>query len=127
MNRCCASLIATNHARCATNEYSRVISGTNDPCRVWTVGTPVSTAAASVENGEWTCSTSKRSAASTRLNIVCVVSRMMSLIAAEPGACSKTYSRRALVCESPVANSVTSCPASASPSASSATTHSIPP
>ena len=72
------------------------------------MGTPVSTDAASVENGEWTCRTSNRSAACWRLNNVWVVSRTMSLIAADPGACSKTYSRRALVCESPVANSVTS-------------------
>jgi hypothetical protein len=52
---------------------------------------------------------------------------MMSLMRSEPGACSNTYSRLAFVLESPVANSVTSCPASASPSASNATTHSIPP
>ena len=62
-----------------------------------------------------------------RLKSVWVVSSAMSLIRAEPGACSKTYSSRAFVLESPVANSVTSCPASARPSASSATTHSIPP
>src|ERR671930_1880636 len=103
------------------------MSSVNEPCRVCTVGTPVSTAAASAENGLCTCTTSNRSRASCRANTVCVVSRTMSLIALEPGAWSTTYSSLASVCESPVANSVTSCPASASPSASRATTHSIPP
>ena len=43
------------------------------------------------------------------------------------GALSKTDSSRARVCESPEAKSVTSCPSATRPSASSATTRSIPP
>ena len=43
------------------------------------------------------------------------------------GASSKTAASFARVRESPEAKSVTSCPASASPSASSETIHSIPP
>ncbi len=43
------------------------------------------------------------------------------------GAVSNTDSSLACVCESPDANSATSCPASTRPSASSATMRSIPP
>ena len=84
------------------------MSGVNAPWSVCTVGTPVSTEAASALNGECTWSTSKRSAAFRSDAAVCVESSTMSLINAVPGASSKTNSRLALVSESPVANSVTS-------------------
>ncbi len=58
---------------------------------------------------------------------VCTTSCHKLLIASAPGATGNTDSSFAEVVESPGANSVTSCPRSARPSASSETTHSIPP
>ena len=91
-------------------------------CRHGVATAPAITAAG---GPEWSLITSNSSARSKHASAcrTSVCARPISSL----GAISKMDASFAFVCESPDANSVTSWPASTSPSASSETIHSMPP
>ena len=75
---------------------------------------------------EWSLITSNSSARSKQAERVLEL-RLRAADLARSARSRRPHASFAFVCESPDANSVTSCPASTSPSASSETIHSIPP
>src|SRR5262245_52191510 len=112
-------------ARSSTCSYMRPGCPSSSPCTVWQNGVSMVPPSASPSIPVWSWTMSNSSALRNAW-IACCISQYVWPIHSL-GAVWKTDSRRARVCESPDANSVTSWPASTRPSASRATTRSVPP
>ena len=120
------SEMATNQWRRAMRRYSIKVWSVNGPCRVWTVGASLMAPMLAPTGPVWSCSRSNswpRSWADTAW----AASYQGSPMSSSGGTSCSGGTSRASVSDPGGANRVTSWPRSVSPSASSATTHSMPP